>query len=271
MLQELNIRNFAIIEKANIEFSEGLNILSGETGAGKSLVFDAILAVLGGKLTKEDIRFGSDKLIIEALFINILDETRNMLNNFGIEIEEDGIIITREYSFNGKSVCRVNGRIVSLSILKDISSSLVDLIGQHDHQKLLSNEKHLELLDSLGNKEIKESLENIENIVTKHSEIVLMRKKHLGSPEERARAADLLSFQIEEIENASLFEFEEDELKERRILVLNGEKIFNSVTCVFSGIYENENNGIRDLLATNIKTLSNVSIYDREIERFSTT
>ena len=230
MLFELNIRNFAIIEKATIRFSEGLNIISGETGSGKSLVSDAIMAVIGGRLSKEDIRFGADKLIVEAQFVEKTNELPDFIMENGIDIEEDGtIVVSREYNHSGKSVCRVNGRIVTLSFLKEISSRLIDLIGQHDHQKLMSSEKHMELLDSLGGA----GLEKLKiEVGLLYSEIVKLEgeeKEFLNSPEERARAIDLLLFQISEIQDSKFFQTEEDDLKKKKLLMMNAEKISTNI------------------------------------------
>ena len=273
MLFELNIRNFAIIEKATIRFSEGLNIISGETGSGKSLVSDAIMAVIGGRLSKEDIRFGADKLIVEAQFVEKTKDLPDFIIKNGIDIEEDGtIVVSREYNHSGKSVCRVNGRIVTLSFLKEISSRLIDLIGQHDHQKLMSSEKHMELLDSLGGAGL-EKLKIEVGLI--YSEIVKFEgeeKEFLNSPEERARAIDLLLFQISEIQDSKFFETEEDDLKKKKILMINAEKISKNIGNAFSTIYEGEKGyGVRDSLADAVKSLDNVSEYDPGVVAFKET
>ena len=273
MLFELNIRNFAIIEKATIRFSEGLNIISGETGSGKSLVSDAIMAVIGGRLSKEDIRFGADKLIVEAQFVEKTNELPDFIMENGIDIEEDGtIVVSREYNHSGKSVCRVNGRIVTLSFLKEISSRLIDLIGQHDHQKLMSSEKHMELLDSLGGA----GLEKLKiEVGLLYSEIVKLEgeeKEFLNSPEERARAIDLLLFQISEIQDSKFFQTEEDDLKKKKLLMMNAEKISTNIGNAFSTIYEGEKGyGVRDSLADAVKSLDNVSEYDPGVVAFKET
>ena len=273
MLFELNIRNFAIIEKATIRFSEGLNIISGETGSGKSLVSDAIMAVIGGRLSKEDIRFGSDKLIVEAQFVEKTNELPDFIVENGIDIEEDGtIVVSREYNLSGKSVCRVNGRIVTLSFLKEISSRLIDLIGQHDHQKLMSSEKHMELLDSLGGSDLEKLKDEVRLLYSEIMKLEVEEKEFLNSPEERARAIDLLLFQLSEIQDAKFFEGEEDELKKKKLLMMNAEKISKNIGNAFSTVYEGEKGyGVRDSLADAIKNLDNISEYDPDIVTFKDT
>lgn len=273
MLFELNIRNFAIIEKATIRFSEGLNIISGETGSGKSLLSDAIMAVIGGRLSKEDIRFGADKLIVEAQFVEKTKELPDFIVENGIDIEEDGtIVVSREYNHSGKSVCRVNGRIVTLSFLKEISSRLIDLIGQHDHQKLMSSEKHMELLDSLGGAGLEKLKGEVGLLYSDIMKLEAEEKEFLNSPEERARAIDLLLFQLSEIQDAKLFEGEEDELKRKKILMMNAEKISKNIGNAFSTIFEGEKGyGVRDSLADAIKSLDNVSEYDPGVVTFKDT
>ena len=270
MLLELNIRNFAIIEKASIRFSEGLNIISGETGSGKSLVSDAIMAVIGGRLSKEDIRFGADKLIVEAQFIEKTNELPNFIAENGIDIEEDGtIVVSREYNHSGKSVCRVNGRIVTLSFLKEISSRLIDLIGQHDHQKLMSSEKHMELLDSLGEAGLEKLKSEVGLLYSEIMKLEVEEKEFLNSPEERARAIDLLLFQLSEIQDAKFFEGEEDELKKKKLLMINAEKISKNIGNAFTTIYEGEKGyGVRDSLADAVKKLENISEYDPGVVTF---
>ena len=273
MLFELNIRNFAIIEKATIRFSEGLNIISGETGSGKSLVSDAIMAVIGGRLSKEDIRFGADKLIVEAQFVEKTNELPDFIVENGIDIEEDGtIVVSREYNHSGKSVCRVNGRIVTLSFLKEISSRLIDLIGQHDHQKLMSSEKHMELLDSLGGAGLEKLKGEVGLLYSEIMRLEIEEKEFLNSPEERARAIDLLLFQLSEIQDAKFFEVEEDELKKKKLLMMNAEKISKNIGNAFSTIYEGEKGyGVRDSLADAVKSLDNVSEYDLGVVTFKDT
>ena len=271
MLFELSIRNFAIIENATIRFSEGLNIISGETGSGKSLVSDAILAVMGGRLSKEDIRSGSDRLLVEAQFLDLSKELAAFILANGIELEEDGsLIISREYTDSGKSICRVNGRIVTLTFLKEVSALLIDLIGQHDHQKLMSSEKHMELLDSMGGDDLRKLIDEVSGLYEDIVDLESKENDFLASPEERARAIDLLSFQLSEVAEAKLYENEEEELKKRKLLMMNAEKISKSIGSAFNSIFDgNEGTCVRDTLAESIKTLTSVSDYDNEITTFT--
>lgn len=271
MLFELSIRNFAIIENATIRFSKGLNIISGETGSGKSLVSDAILAVMGGRLSKEDIRSGADRLLVEAQFLDLSKELTAFILVNGIDPEEDGsLIISREYNESGKSICRVNGRIITLTLLKEIAALLIDLIGQHDHQKLMSSEKHMELLDSMGSADLRKLIDAVSSL---YEDIMILESKEndfLASPEERARAIDLLSFQLSEVSEAKLYEKEEEDLKARKLLMMNAEKISKNIGSAFTSLFDgNDNACVRDTLAEAIKTLSSVEDYDTEIKRFT--
>ena len=153
MLLELSIINFALIESLKIQFSNGLNILTGETGAGKSIIIDALGLVLGQRANKENIRQGCEKTIVEALF-HISSENKfhvkNLLEDQGIEMDDDTVIISREVSISGKNICRANGRLVTLQLIKKLSELLIDIHGQHEHQSLLHWETHKELFDAYG-------------------------------------------------------------------------------------------------------------------------
>src|SRR5690554_2062165 len=154
MLLELSIFNFALIDSLTIEFNQGLNILTGETGAGKSIIIDALGLALGQRASKDNIRQGQDRMIVEALF-RISPKNKKHINGileeYGIDIEEDlSIIMSREVLTTGKNICRVNGRMVTLSIMRQLSELLIDIHGQHEHQSLLHWETHIGLLDSYG-------------------------------------------------------------------------------------------------------------------------
>ncbi len=163
MLSELSIQNFAIIESLSISFEKGLTVLTGETGAGKSIIIDAIHMLAGGRGSSEFIRHGEEKAVIEGLFI--LDNDQHPLykkaQEFGIEVEEGMVVLRRDMTKSGKSVCRVNGKLVTISVLREFGSTLIDIHGQHEHQELLNESMHITLLDQFGGADISLSIRGI--------------------------------------------------------------------------------------------------------------
>ena len=155
MLAELSIKNFAIIDSVSISFEDGFTVLTGETGAGKSIIIDAIQLLVGGRGSSDFVRHGTKRAEIEGLFL--IDDNPHALEKareFGIEVEEGMLILHRDIYATGKSVCRINGKLVTISILREIGSTLVDIQGQHEHQELLKPELHIQLLDDFGGEEI---------------------------------------------------------------------------------------------------------------------
>jgi DNA repair protein RecN (Recombination protein N) len=223
------------MDRVEIEFDSGLNILTGETGAGKSIIIDSINAVLGERLSKEQIRSGKEKAAAEAMFLVNDDNLWEMLEKLGIEPEEDGtLIISREFSLNGKNNCRINGKMATVSMLKEIGEKLMDIHGQHDNQSLLHTEKHIELLDSFGGDRIHELKREYSNLLSYYKSLKGRLKSLTGDKNDRERKIDLLKFQIDEIKKAKLNAREEEELNKQRIRLSNSEKI----TETLSGVYE---------------------------------
>ena len=163
MLSELSIKNFAIIEALSISFEKGLTVLTGETGAGKSIIIDAIHLLVGGRGSSDFVRYGEDRAEIEGLFL--LQKSSHPLyakaQELGIEIEDQMIVLRRDIYKSGKSVCRINGKLVTISILREIGSALVDIHGQHEHQELMDETRHLSLLDQFGKEKSGQGLKRI--------------------------------------------------------------------------------------------------------------
>lgn len=161
MLRELSIRNFAIIEDLTVSFSDGLTVLTGETGAGKSIIIDAVHLLAGGRGNSEFIRHGAKKAELGGLFqiSSTAHPVYKKLEEAGIEIEEDSIILRRDLNDSGKSVCRVNGKLVPLSVLRDIGASLIDIHGQHENQELMDEKQHIHLLDQFAEEQLSPILE----------------------------------------------------------------------------------------------------------------
>lgn len=238
MLSELSIKNFAIIEALTISFEKGLTVLTGETGAGKSIIIDAVNQLVGSRGSAEFVRHGEDKAEIEGLFQ--LDNDNHPCYekalDFGIEIEDGMVVLRRDISRSGKSVCRINGKLVTISTLREFGSSLIDIHGQHEHQELMDGTKHLSLLDQFGGAEIISALSEYESIYRKYEQTV-SRLKHLSENEQQtAHRLDLIRFQHEEIQNAQLKLNEDDELFEERRKLNNFERIFESVQSGYNAL-----------------------------------
>ena len=226
MLEVLHIENIAIIEEADIRFEPGFNALTGETGAGKSIVIDALSAVLGQRTSRELIRTGADKAFVSAVFSGA---DASVTEPLGIAPEEDGsLLLQREIGSDGKSTCRVNGRPVTVGQLKALGSRLLNIHGQHDGQQLLDEEQHLVFLDSFG------KLETLINAYTeKYNNFTDIQRKIQSlqmDESEKARRVDTLAYQIGELERAQLRPGEEEELSARRNLLRNAEKFISAVS-----------------------------------------
>ena len=226
MLEVLHIENIAIIEEADIRFEPGFNALTGETGAGKSIVIDALSAVLGQRTSRELIRTGADKAFVSAIFSGV---EPSLLAELGITPEEDGsLLLQREIHSDGKSVCRIGGRPVTVGQLKALGSRLLNIHGQHDGQQLLDEEEHLRFLDSFGRTE---RLFNAYTEKYNHFTEIQRKMQSLQMDEsEKARRVDTLTYQIGELERAQLRAGEEEELSARRNLLRNAEKFISAVS-----------------------------------------
>lgn len=224
MLDCLHIENIAVIERADIRFTAGFTALTGETGAGKSIVIDAINAVLGERTRRDLVRTGSDAAHVTALFHDLSPYTTAQLEALGFSPDEDGnLLIGRTISAEGKSSCSVNGRPATAALLREIGKVLVDLHGQHENQALFSVESHLAYLDRFG--ELTEQRERYAASYREWRQIVGELNRVDLDESEKARRLDMLAFQINEIEAADLTAGEEDELQARRTLFRNAEKV----------------------------------------------
>lgn len=224
LLTTLYIENIAVIEKTQVNFKSGLNVMTGETGAGKSIVIDSINAILGKRFYKDIIRAGKDCAFISAEFIDLNYETIKMLCDLGYDVEEDNIlIIQREIYLNGKNVCRINGRPASVSILKTIGEGLINVHGQHDNYELFSADLHLSYIDKLG--DYKDLLCEYRDLFNQMKKIKSELKSLNFDEAEKTRKLDLLNYQINELESADLKLGEMQELSQKQVLYSNSEKI----------------------------------------------
>lgn len=222
MLLQLNIKNFALIRELSVEFGKGFNILSGETGAGKSILIDTIDYVLGGKFSKDLIRYGEEKTFVEAIFSIENPELINILEEQGVE--DEILIISRETTLLGKSIIKVNGKSVVLAYLKRIREKLLDIHGQHQNQNLLNKSFHILYLDDFIGEEINKNLEVYDDL-RKEQSLIIEKINELNGNADREKLLDYIKFQIDDIEKANLKINEEEDLKEEFNLLSNAEKI----------------------------------------------
>ena len=228
MLQSLTIKNIALIGELTIELGKGLNVLTGETGAGKSLIIDSLALLLGEKADKSLISYGKDYASVEAVFETNSDFIMNKLEEFGLD-RENTIVIFRKLSMDGRNECRVNGKSFTLSMLKSITSPLMDLHGQFQHQELLKESMQLRTLDEFGSKEIKCKKNEFKDIFVKLKQVKKQLSNYNFDSKDREKLLDMYAYQINEIEEANFVQGEEETLKEFRMKVLNQEKIIESV------------------------------------------
>lgn len=229
MLSQLSINNIAVIEKSSLEFKEGFTVLTGETGAGKSIVIDSIGAVLGERTSKELVRAGAEKAIVAALFNEVEPRVMEQLEDMGFPLEPDGsLLIQREIRTNGKNICRINGMAATVTMLRELGPKLVSIHGQHDSYELLSETAHMEYIDSYG--ELGDLLGEYQACYNKLKAVQRQLKELITDEAEKARRMDLLSYQIEELEDAGLRPGEQEELSRERDIIRNGERIALAIT-----------------------------------------
>ena len=265
MLVVLNIKNFALIQELSVEFGAGFNILSGETGAGKSILIDTIDYVLGGKFSKDLIRYGEDKTYVEAIFDVENDEIYTLLNDLNIEADEL-LVVSRETTISGKSIIKVNGKTIVLSQLKKIREKLLDIHGQHQNQSLLSKGTHILYLDEYNSENISPLLEQFEIFKNRYSEIE-DKINELKGNEDREKLLDYIKFQIEDIEKAKLKPGEEEDLREQYNILANAEKISSSLINSYNYLNNNpQGNSVLELLSKVISELSHSEMHLEKIK-----
>lgn len=250
MLKTLDIENIAVIEKAQIEFSAGFNVLTGETGAGKSIVVDSINAILGERTSRELVRNGADFAFVSALFTDINKTVKDKLSELGYIPEDDNsLLLTRRISSDGKSACKINGRPATVSVLREVGDTLVNIHGQHDSQSLLNPDCHYKFIDMLSG-----GSELIENYKSAFSEFIHIRrrlKQLTAQAEKNDNSTELLDFQINELENADIKAGETEKLTARKKILDNADgalEAYNAVLSTLSG--DDENAGVKLSLAS---------------------
>ena len=267
MLKTLYIENIAVIEKTTIDFSHGLNVLTGETGAGKSIIIDAINAIMGQRTSKDIIRTGESSAFVSAQFEDINMSAQNALDELGFTLEDDVLIVQRTLSQSGKNVCKINGRPATVSMLRELSKHLINIHGQHESYELFSPETHLGYIDSYGG-----CGELILDYRAKYNEFKILQKKlnEANTDEsERLREIDLLQFQSKELFDADIQIGEEERLEAERTALMNVEKIaslLNKARMMLDG--EDSDGGVEsvDIAAS---AMQSAASYNSEYEELS--
>ena len=262
MLSKLTIKNVALIENAEIAFKQGLNVLSGETGAGKSVILDSVNFVLGAKADRAMIRHGEAECMVKAEFL--LPESAKAVQELrDLDIDSDGeIIISRKFSDAGKNSIKINGNTVTAAMLRKVTDSLVDVHGQSEHFFLLNESNQLKMLDSIIGKDLDENKQVLATLLKEYKEVKEQLSKLCGDEKERNRRLDLLKFQIDEIVAVDLKDGEEDELLSKKVKITNLEKIITSIQEALS-IFSSEN-GVLDGLRYAERALTSITKIDEE-------
>lgn len=241
MLIELTIKNIALIESLRIEFAQGFNVLTGETGAGKSIVVDSISLALGGRADRDMIRTGAEKGMVQALFdVSGNPRAQAVLRELDIEGEDGMIAIRRELSRSGRNICRVCDVVVPLNTLKQLTATLMDIHGQHEHQALMNPARHLDFLDAFGGEEHAANRDRVAGLYAERGHIAAQLKRLMNDVSERERLVDVLSFQVQEISAAKLKPGEEQKLEKKLGLLENAERIRQSVEGAYTLVYQGD-------------------------------
>lgn len=237
MLLELSIRNFAVIPSLTVSFDTGMNVLTGETGAGKSIIIDAVSLLIGGRASTDYVRHGQDKAEIEGLF-DVANHLHipAMLAEQGIELDDETVILSRDISKQGKNTCRINGKLVTLSTLKEIGQFLVDIHGQHEHQSLLREEKHMALLDAYGKKQIEAHKQRFDQLFSECKQIDKQIKQLTDNEQQTAQRLDLLRFQWNEITQAQLQPGEDEQLEADKIKLAHAQKLYEGIQHAYEAL-----------------------------------
>ena len=249
MINTLHIKNIGIIDDITINLNEGFNVLTGETGAGKTLIIGSLQILAGGRFSKEMIRNGESHSFVEMSIY---------LPDHGYE--EDNVIVSREINIKGKNTCKINGRLVTVNELKTFMNNVIDIHGQNDNQSILDVNTHIELLDEYANKDLKEIKDEYKKLYDEYLEIKSELSKNYGDDKEKQRKLDLLNYQVNEIEEAKLKVGEEDELEARRKSIMAAEKIASNLQEAEGQI----NTNAIDAMNIAIKALEKIELYNEE-------
>ena len=264
MLQNLHVKNLALIDENEVEFGPGLNILSGETGAGKSIIIGSINLALGEKVQKEMLRDNGESALVELIFFVEDADTIEAIRALDIEMEDDTVILSRKIT-GGRAIGRINGEAVSASKMKAVASLLIDIHGQHEHQSLLSKKKHLEILDTFAKESLGDKKEKLAQCYQEYRKLKDELEHANLDGEERARELSFLEYEVKEIEDAQLTVGEDEELEAVFRKYSNGKKIMDAVGAANAATSEDDESA-SERIGRALRELSSVSAYDERVK-----
>lgn len=272
MLNELSIKNFAIIEELSVSFEKGLTVLTGETGAGKSIIIDAIGLLVGDRGSADFVRHGAKKAEIEGLFF--IDDKNHPIYKksieVGIDIEDDGmVVLQRVINAQGKSICRINNKLVTLSVLRDLGETIVDIHGQHEHQQIMQQDRHLFMLDQYGEDRLKATMTEYKELFTTYRALQKQVKQFTDNEQKLAQRLDLLQYQLEEINKTNLILDEDHSLTNEKIKLANSEKLYKTIFDCYHALY-GEGKGLEWLMLA-INNIEEGMAIDKDLKKVGET
>ncbi|AJD91407.1 DNA repair protein RecN [Jeotgalibacillus malaysiensis] len=268
MLQDLSIRNFAIIDELSLSLEDGLTVLTGETGAGKSIIIDAVQLLVGARGSAEFVRHGEKKAEIEGVFSAPSGHpVFHKCQEFGIEIEDEMVLLKRDISSSGKSSCRINGKLVTISILREVGGALIDIHGQHESQELMDESAHINLLDQFGSKEILEAKKNYQEVFQVYADLNKQIRSLSENDQQMAHRLDLIQFQYKEIQDADLRLNEDEELMDEKIRLTNFERLYESLQTAYDAL-QGDQRGL-DWTGLAMSNMEHAADIDSELKEIS--
>lgn len=269
LLESLHIKNFAIIEELSLSFKKGMTVLTGETGAGKSIIIDAVGLLAGGRGSTEFVRYGTKKCVLEGEFkFRPSKDLLALLSEHEIEHVENTLLIQREIFMSGRTVCRINGSIVTIAVLKEIGTHLIDIHGQNEHQELMMTENHSFLLDSFGQKELHKLKKDYQNIYREYRQLTKERQEWAFNEQEIAQRLDILRYQVDEIEAAQLHPHEEENLLEEEKKLANHQAIVKALSTSYAALQGEEYSGL-DTVGEAMEEMAAVENIDSSFKQLS--
>jgi len=265
MLQSLHVKNLALMEETEVEFGEGLNILTGETGAGKSLLIGSVNLALGGKFEKEMLRKGAQSALVELVFVSQDAKVQDKMKQMELSWEEDGTVIISRKMQVGKSICKINGETVTARQVKELAEVLIDIHGQHEHQSLLHKKKHLEILDAFCGEEYKKPAAKIQDLYQQYKELRRMLDEEAMDEESKQKEQSLAEFELQEIEEAKLVMGEDETLENDYRRMVNSRKIAENLAESYQYTGNEAESGAGGAVSRALRALRNVSAYDERL------
>lgn len=269
LLESLRIKDFAIIKELSLDFKEGMTVLTGETGAGKSIIIDAVGLLAGGRGSTEFVRYGAKKCVLEGQFrYKPTANLTRLFKQYEIDQDSDTLLIQREIFASGRTVCRVNGSIVTIAILKEMGSHLIDIHGQNEHQELMVTENHIHLLDYYGPSILSETKDAYQNVYREYRQLLKERKEWEFNEQELAQRLDILKYQVEEIKSAQLKPSEEEDLLEEEKKLANHQSIVEALSTSYNALQGEEVSGL-DLVGRAMESMEDIEEMDEKFKNIS--